>query len=89
MKNSTRPRQSIAAGAQGVLFAAGGGTGSTVPLPKVARPVVVITRGRVEYVARCPGCGQWHRHLSLGEKTGPCGAEYTVAPRRGTTRRAA
>ncbi|WP_435245863.1 hypothetical protein [Streptomyces sp. NRRL F-5630] len=53
----------------------------------VARPLVLITRGRVEYLARCPGCKDMHRHTHLGKVTGPCGKRYALEPRRG--RRAA
>jgi hypothetical protein len=66
-----------------VLFA--DGTTPTVPPASVARPVVVITAGRIEYTCRCTGCGRWHRHVSLGEKTAPCGAVYLLQPRRGGT----
>ncbi|KIF69254.1 hypothetical protein HY68_12720 [Streptomyces sp. AcH 505] len=57
----------------------GGGPSTTVPL--IARPVVVLTAGRIEYAARCPSCQNWHRHVSLGKKTGPCGARYLLQPK--------
>lgn len=79
-------------------LAAGVGSGATVPqttptaqqmalLPwkpgrAVARPLVLATRGRVEYLARCPGCGDMHRHTHLGHVTGPCGKQYELEPRR-------
>lgn len=51
--------------------------------PLSARPLVLITRGKVEYTAKCPGCGNWHRHRHLGDVQGPCGTEYELQPRRG------
>ncbi len=48
----------------------------------VARPLVLITRGRVEFLAHCPRCADWHRHVHLGLVTGPCGTEYDLQPRR-------
>ncbi|WNI15220.1 hypothetical protein [Actinacidiphila sp. ITFR-21] len=59
----------------------GGGTESTVP--PVARPLPVITTGQLEFVARCPGCGRHHRHVSLGVKHAPCGATYDLQSKRG------
>lgn len=53
------------------------------PRKVFARPVLVVTAGRVEYAARCPRCDRWHRHVSLGEKTAPCGQRYELAPKRG------
>ncbi|NUK72113.1 hypothetical protein [Streptomyces lunaelactis] len=47
----------------------------------VARPVVVMTAGRIEYATRCPGCQLWHRHVSLGIKHAPCGATYRLEPK--------
>lgn len=44
----------------------------------VARPLPVQTSGRLEFTARCPDCGDWHRHVSLGEKRGPCGTRYRL-----------
>ena len=51
-----------------------------------ARPLVLITRGRVEYTAKCPGCDNWHRHRKLGDVQGPCGTFYELQPRRGRSR---
>lgn len=51
-----------------------------------ARPLVLITRGRIEYTAKCPGCDQWHRHRHLGDVRGPCGTEYELQPKRGRSR---
>lgn len=48
-----------------------------------ARPLVLITRGRIEYTAKCPGCANWHRHRHLGDVKGPCGTRYELQPRRG------
>lgn len=53
------------------------------PAPLSARPLVLTTRGRVEYLAHCPKCRDWHRHVHLGTVTGPCGVEYELQPRRG------
>lgn len=81
----TRRRQS--GGSQEVLFA--DGTDTTVsPLP-VVRPIVLATRGRIEFAGRCPKCGQMHRHVSLGKTIAPCGCRYILQPHRGRTRRAA
>lgn len=44
----------------------------------IARPVPVQTSGRLEFAARCPECKTWHRHVGLGDKTGPCGATYRL-----------
>jgi hypothetical protein len=52
------------------------------PAPMSARPLVLVTRGRVEYLAHCPKCNDWHRHVHLGTVTGPCGTEYELQPRR-------
>ncbi|MGW4434701.1 hypothetical protein ACWELO_02780 [Streptomyces sp. NPDC004596] len=52
------------------------------PAPLAARPLVLITRGRVEYLAHCPKCADWHRHVHLGTVTGPCGTEYELQSRR-------
>ncbi|MEV5314265.1 hypothetical protein [Streptomyces sp. NPDC052610] len=52
------------------------------PVPLTARPLLLITRGRVEYLAHCPHCRDWHRHVHLGHVTGPCGTEYELQPRR-------
>ncbi|GGL30334.1 hypothetical protein GCM10010095_14320 [Streptomyces anthocyanicus] len=75
-QNAQTPRGQAGA-SQEVLFAAEGGT-----VASVARPLVLITRGRVEFLAHCPGCRDWHRHVHLGNVTGPCGAEYELQPRR-------
>ncbi|MGC9409813.1 hypothetical protein [Streptomyces sp. DZ1-3] len=48
------------------------------PTLPVARPLPVSTSGRLEFVARCPECRDWHRHVGLGEKDGPCGAHYRL-----------
>lgn len=56
----------------------GGDAQTDVIVTPIARPVPVSTSGRLEFVARCPNCGVWHRHVSLGEKTGPCGATYRL-----------
>jgi hypothetical protein len=52
------------------------------PAPLSARPLVLITRGRVEYLAHCPKCSCWHRHTHFGNVIGPCGTEYELQPRR-------
>jgi hypothetical protein len=69
-------RQHQSAGSQEVLFAAGGEN-----VASVARPLVLITRGRTEYLAHCPECKDWHRHVHLGKVTGPCGTKYDLQPR--------
>lgn len=74
--NAETPRAESGA-SQEVLFATGG-TGASV-----ARPLVLITRGRIEFLAHCPKCSDWHRHIHLGKVTGPCGTEYDLQPRRG------
>lgn len=51
-------------------------------VPRV-RPYLVATRGRIEYVVRCPSCKHMHRHINLGLHRGPCGAEYNIRTRRG------
>lgn len=56
--------------------------GSDNRQPLSARPLVLITRGRVEYTAKCPGCSNWHRHRHLGDVRGPCGTRYELQPRR-------
>ncbi|NJP75695.1 hypothetical protein HCJ99_34010, partial [Streptomyces sp. C1-2] len=36
---------------------------------------------RTEYAVQCDGpggCGAFHRHISPGVRTAPCGATYTV-----------
>ncbi|MCC9712051.1 hypothetical protein E4N62_46720 [Streptomyces sp. MNU76] len=43
--------------------------------------VPIRTSGQTEYSVQCVGsggCGAYHRHVSTGIKTAPCGAEYTV-----------
>lgn len=81
MTTNAKTRRVVAGGSQQVLF--GGGTAPTVPRLPVARPVLVVTSGRIEFAVRCPACQGWHRHVSLGEKTAPCGALYLLEPRRG------
>lgn len=87
MTTNAKTRRGLTGGSQQVLF--GGGTENTVPPLPVVRPVVLITRGRVEFSGRCPGCDGWHRHIALGKVTAPCGARYDLQPKRGRTRRAA
>lgn len=96
MTERTETRQGLTGGSQEVS-ATSGATTSSLPqatdraqqqglfptddhLP-VARPVVVMTSGRIEYAARCPECRCWHRHVSLGEKDAPCGAHYLLQPK--------
>lgn len=96
-QNATNPEQLDPARDSEDLTA--GGSGASLPQGKaraqqpglfpgrnsrpIARPVIVGTAGRIEYAARCPQCRDWHRHVSLGEKTAPCGAVYLLEPRRG------
>lgn len=47
----------------------------------IVRPVLVVTRGRLESAVRCPNCGNWHRHAGLGVKRAPCGSKYDVRTR--------
>ncbi|MGW2228162.1 hypothetical protein [Streptomyces formicae] len=56
----------------------GGGLFPADPSLPVARPLPVQTSGRLEFTARCPECSDWHRHVSLGEKRGPCGTRYRL-----------
>lgn len=77
MSQNTETPRVVAGAFQEVLFAAGGGTASNV-----ARPIVLITRGRTEFLARCPRCQAMHRHVHLGQVTAPCGATYELRPRR-------
>ena len=56
----------------------GDGLFPAAPSLPVARPLPVSTSGRLEFVARCPECRDWHRHVGLGEKDGPCGAHYRL-----------
>jgi hypothetical protein len=77
-QNAETPR-GLTGASQEVLFATGGTDAS------VARPLVLITRGRIEYLAHCPACRDWHRHVHLGTVTGPCGTTYELQPRRGRT----
>lgn len=70
--------------------ATGGSSAATVAQPTgvprgslSARPMMLVTRGRIEYLTRCPGCDELHRHTALGTVTGPCGAQYELQPRRG------
>lgn len=79
MSTNTETPRHPSGGSQEVLFATGGTDAS------VARPLVLITRGRIEYLAHCPSCKDWHRHVHLGTVTGPCGTEYELQPRRGRT----
>ncbi|WP_432020971.1 hypothetical protein [Streptomyces sp. 1222.5] len=44
----------------------------------VVRPVVLVTRGRVEFMGRCWKCDGWHRHIHLGKVTAPCGGRYRL-----------
>lgn len=77
MSQNAKTRQGQTGGSQEVLFAAGGGT-----VPSVARPLVLVTRGRIEFLARCPNCRNMHRHTHLGTVTGPCGTEYELQSRQ-------
>jgi len=94
--NSSEPRRVRGAGVRKDQAAGGGRSAATVPqashqsdglftvdpAPLSARPLVLITRGRVEYLAHCPKCRDWHRHVHLGNVTGPCGTEYELQSRR-------
>jgi hypothetical protein len=89
-QNSNEPRESLAPGVRESNAVA---ARSIVPQPSdipreglSARPLVLITRGRIEYTAKCPGCANWHRHRHLGDVKGPCGTAYELQPRRGGDR---
>lgn len=56
----------------------GGDAQTDVIVTPVARPVAVVTAGRIEYAVRCPNCRAWHRHVSLGLKDAPCGGHYRL-----------
>lgn len=58
------------------------GGGSELRVRRV-HPMLVATRGRIEFAVRCPGCKHLHRHISLGISQGPCGAVYNLGIRRG------
>lgn len=90
--NSNEPRESLAPGVREIdavvadaivpqasdTAQQGDGLFPGEPAPLIARPVPVQTSGRLEFVARCPACLIWHRHVSLGEKDAPCGAHYLL-----------
>lgn len=95
--NTNEPREVLAPGVREDQQAGGSGSALSLPhqtdglqqglfpaepAPLSARPLVLVTRGRVEYLARCPHCKDWHRHVHLGQVTGPCGTEYELQPRR-------
>ena len=60
-----------------------GGLESTETRVRRARPMLVATRGRIEFAVRCPGCKHLHRHIHLGIVDAPCGATYNLGVRRG------
>ncbi|MFI6337813.1 hypothetical protein [Streptomyces sp. NPDC050535] len=56
--------------------------------PPAVPAVPIRTSGQTEYSVQCTGpggCGEHHRHVSTGIKSGPCGAEYTVPLDEGDT----
>ncbi|WP_327654775.1 hypothetical protein [Streptomyces sp. NBC_00483] len=59
----------------------GDGLFAADPQTPIARPLVLVTRGRVEFLGRCPNCQNMHRHTHLGKVTGPCGARYELQPK--------
>jgi len=61
----------------------GGGSDTTVARVPRAHPMIVATRGRVEFAVRCPECGHLHRHITLGIVDAPCGTVYNLGIRRG------
>lgn len=92
-RNANEPRESLAPGVREDQAADGSRSALTVAQstevprePLSARPLVLITRGRVEFTAKCPGCDNWHRHRKLGDVRGPCGTTYELQPRRGRRR---
>ena len=80
-KNAETPR--VLDGAFQEVIDIGGDVQTDAIVTPIARPVIVATAGRVEFAVRCPECGSWHRHVTLGEKTAPCGTTYVVQPKRG------
>jgi hypothetical protein len=96
-RNSSEPREALTPGVREDQAADGSRSAATVsqpppqgdalfpitPAPLSARPLVLKTRGRTEYLAHCPYCRDWHRHVHLGNVTGPCGTEYELQTRRG------
>ncbi|GHD13282.1 hypothetical protein GCM10010313_37930 [Streptomyces violarus] len=60
-----------------------GGSTHSVARVKRAHPMIMATRGRVEFAVRCPECGHLHRHVNLGIVDAPCGTSYNLGPRRG------
>lgn len=48
------------------------------PSLPIARPVPMETSGRLEFAVRCGQCAAWHRHVGLGPKVAPCGAQYRL-----------
>ncbi|MGW3273968.1 hypothetical protein ACWDFH_21215 [Streptomyces kronopolitis] len=87
MLESSRLRESNAAVAASIVPQApdetheGNGLFPVDSQPPIARPLVLVTRGRVEFLGRCPNCQNMHRHTHLGKVTGPCGAEYELQPK--------
>lgn len=86
--NSNEPREALTPGVREDQAAAGSRSVATVAhasdIPQQglsARPLVLITRGRIEFTAKCPGCGNWHRHRHLGDVRGPCGTAYELQPK--------
>ncbi|AYL34825.1 hypothetical protein ACG2OD_32210 [Streptomyces sp. PDY-4] len=93
MLETSRLRESSAVGASPIVPQSavdahqGDALFPSEPATPIARPLVLVTRGRIEYLGRCPHCQNMHRHTHLGKVTGPCGREYELQPK--ATRRAA
>lgn len=84
------PREALTLGVREDQAAGGGRSAVTVAQPTTdareglsARPLELVTRGDVEYLAYCPGCTELHRHRALGDVRAPCGARYELLPRQG------
>ncbi|MFD8521023.1 hypothetical protein ACFV2D_13535 [Streptomyces capillispiralis] len=87
MLEASRLRESSAVGASPIVpqtaddVQQGDGLFPGEPAPPIARPLVLVTRGRIEYLGRCPHCQNMHRHTHLGKVTGPCGRKYELQPK--------
>lgn len=76
--NQNAEKGRVLGGPSQEVFDIGGDAQTDVIVAPIARPVPVQTSGRLEFAVRCAKCGVWHRHVSLGEKTAPCGATYRL-----------
>lgn len=81
MTTNAKTRRGLAGGSQQEVLFSGGTSTTVLPLP-VVRPIVLTTRGRIEFTGRCPKCEGWHRHIHLGVVRAPCGSQYNLQPAR-------